>query len=165
VIAKGFLLGKAFSFMQILQVIWLVLSLFQREYDMKKLKGKICVSIAVVMAFVVFATPILAQQGEIMAGRMAGEQSARANVNGNIWMLAGCVGSWLGVLLAYIYEPTPPATMLLGKSPEYVAAYTDAYRATAKSIQISKVWTGCIISGVLYLVYVVLVVAAAESST
>ena len=130
---------------------------------MNILKHKFFVAIAVVMSFVMFATPILAQQGEIMAGRMAGEQAARANTNGMLWMAIGCVGSWIGILAAYIYEPSPPTTPLLGKSPEYVAAYTDAYKATAKKVQTGKVWTGCIVSAVLYVVYVVVVVAAANT--
>jgi len=132
---------------------------------MNILKHKSFVAIAVVMSFVVFATPILAQQGEITAGRMAGEQAARANTNGMLWMAIGCVGSWVGVAAAYIYEPSPPATPLLGKSPEYVAAYTDAYKATAKNVQTGKVWTGCIISAVLYTVSYVLLFAAAAATT
>ena len=44
---------------------------------------------------------------------------------------------------AYFYSPTPSASALLGKSYDYVAAYTDAYKATAKSIQTRNAWFGC----------------------
>ena len=132
---------------------------------MNILKQKSFVAIAFVMSLVMFATPILAQQGEIMAGRMAGEQAARANTNGMLWMAIGCVGSWVGILAAYIYEPSPPTTPLLGKSPEYVAAYTDAYKETAKKVQTSKVWIGCITSVVLYTVFYVVLYAAAATTT
>jgi len=132
---------------------------------MNILKQKSFVAIAFVMSLVMFATPILAQQGEIMAGRMAGEQAARANTNGMLWMAIGCVGSWIGILAAYIYAPSPPTTQLLGKSPEYVAAYTDAYKETAKKVQTGKVWTGCITSAVLYTVFYVVLFATAAATT
>jgi len=132
---------------------------------MKRLKGKFLFIVTVVMAFMIFAMPILAQQGEIMAGRMAGEQAARANVNGTAWLAIGCIGGLLGVIVAYVYEPSPSATMLLGKSPEYVAAYTDAYKTTAKKVQTGKAWTGCIAFTVIYVAIYVLAIAAAESTT
>ncbi len=132
---------------------------------MKKLKSKVFISIAIVLVFVVFATPILAQQGEIMAGRMAGEQSAKANVNGTTWLAIGCIGGLLGVIIAYVYEPSPSSTMLLGKSPEYVAAYSDAYKMTAKKVQTGKAWTGCIVFTLVYAALYVLAIAAADSTT
>ncbi|MDQ1329341.1 MAG: hypothetical protein QG641_2630 [Candidatus Poribacteria bacterium] len=128
-------------------------------------KHKSFVAIAVVMSFVMFATPILAQQGEIMAGRMAGEMAARSEVNSMMWMAIGCIGGLLGVIIAYVYEPSPSATQLLGKSPEYVASYSDAYKSVAKRTQASKAWIGCIASGILYIVYAVIVVAAADTTT
>lgn len=128
------------------------------------LKYRCFMIIAVVMSFMVFAMPILAQEEEIMAGRMAGEQAARANVNGTLWFVAGCFGTWLGVIAAYVYQPTPPATQLLGKTPEYVAAYTDAYKAAAKQAQTSKAWMGCIANVVVSVVVGVLYAAANADS-
>jgi hypothetical protein len=135
-----------------------------REMMKKVLKQKFFVTIAAVMSFVVFVTPILAQQDDFMAGRIAGEQSARANTSGMAWMAIGCIGGLLGVIVAYVYEPNPSITMLLGKSPEYVAAYTDAYKSAAKNTQTSKAWVGCIASTLLSVVYIVLVVAATEDT-
>lgn len=131
----------------------------------KNLKHKCFMVVTIIMSFMVFATPILAQQGELMAGRVAGEQAARARVNGTLWLLIGCIGGEVGIIVAYLLEPNPPSTQLLGKSPEYVAAYTDAYKVTAKSIQSRKAWTGCIASNVIAaVVYAVIVVAVAEST-
>jgi hypothetical protein len=127
------------------------------------LKRKCFAAIAVVMSFMVFAVPILAQQNDLEIGRMAGEQAARANVNGTLWLAAGCV-SIFGIILAYLVEPSPPATALLGKSPEYVAAYTDAYKMTAKSIQTSKAWTGCIVGTLAYIALGVLAALAEEAN-
>ena len=127
-------------------------------------KRKYFVVVAAVTSFMVFAMPILAQQDEFMAGRIAGEQAARANTNGTLWLAAGCLFTWVGLLAAYIYEPNPSATMLLGKSPEYVAAYTDAYKATAKSVQSSKALIGCIVGTIVTVVLYAAAFAAAEST-
>ena len=109
-------------------------------------KQKFFVAIATVMSFAVFVTPILAQQDDFTAGRIAGEQSARANTNGIMWMALGCTGP-VGLIIALVYESSPSASQLLGKSPEYVAAYTDAYRETAKHVQTNKALIGFILSG------------------
>ena len=124
---------------------------------MKVLKQKFFVAIAVIMSFVVFVTPILAQQDDIMAGRIAGEQAAKANTSGIMWMALGCIGP-VGLIIALVYEPNPSATQLLGKSPEYVAAYTDAYRETAKHVQTNKALTGCIVTCSVIAVYYVLLI-------
>jgi len=132
------------------------------------LKYKCFIITAIVMSLMIFAVPILAQQSEMMAGRMAGEQAARASVNGMLWFLVGCTGSVIGLVLAYYLEPSPSATQLLGKSPEYAAAFTDAYKATAKSIQTRNAWTGCIVTGVVYAgcsVWYALAVAATTTTT
>jgi len=131
---------------------------------MKTLSNKFFTTVAVIMSLLIFITPILAMQDDFTAGRIAGEQAGKSKTNGVAWMAIGCLGGLLGVIVAYIYEPSPPANLLLGKSPEYVAAFTDAYKNGAKSVQTKNAWTGCIVSTLLYVVYVVLVVAAAENS-
>ena len=120
------------------------------------------VVIAAVVSFMVFAVPVLAQMDDITAGRVAGAQAARASTNGTLWLAIGCIGGLIGVVVAYVVEPQPSATMLLGKSPEYVAAYTDAYRATGKSVQTSKAWTGCIVWTAVVVAANVLAAVAAE---
>ena len=107
----------------------------------------------IAMSLIVFATPILAQQDDIMKGRMDGDQAAKSNVNGTLWSAIGCFGNILGVLIAYAYEPAPSAMFLLGKSPEYVAAYTDAYKIAGKSVQTNRAWIGCIVFGLVYTAY------------
>ncbi len=123
-------------------------------------KRRYFVAIAAVMSFMVLAVPILAQMDDITDGRIAGAQAARASTNGTLWLAIGCLGGLIGVVVAYVVEPQPSATMLLGKSPEYVAAYTDAYRATGKSVQTGKAWTGCIVWTVIVIAANVLAVAA-----
>ncbi len=72
---------------------------------------------------------------------------AKQDVNGLMWTGAGCLLGLAGVVISYIYAPSPPATALVNKSPEYVVLYTDCYKREAKKIQTKNAWTGCIISG------------------
>ena len=132
------------------------------------LKRRYFVSIAVIMSFMVFALPILAQMDDMQAGLMDGQRDAQANTNRTLWLAAGCLGGWIGLAAAYFMEPNPPATSLLGKSPEYVAAYTDSYRQTAKQLQTGKAWTGfitgAIVSAGCTCIYVAAVMLFASNS-
>ena len=49
--------------------------------------------------------------------------------------LAG-VGLLGGLISTYSYLPTPLSERLIGKSPEYVTFYTDAYKTKARSLRI-----------------------------
>ncbi len=85
-------------------------------------------------------------------------------VDTQIWFLAGCLGGILGLLIAQAVEPKPSATALLGKSPDYVATYTDVYVETVKKSQTKAAMNGCI-AGTLVTagIYAILIVAAANS--
>lgn len=122
------------------------------------------------MAFLVFSMPLvtLAQQSSVYAEAIAAaEADAEANVNRPLWFAVGCLFTSLGTVGAYVIEPSPPASRLIGKSPEYVAFYTEAYKAKAKGIQGRTALTGCLISGavsVVSYIFLVGVFLAAEST-
>ena len=123
------------------------------------------------MAVLTFSMPFgtLAQQN---AWRAAAERDAEADVSKPLWFGAGCLllgasgcvggsglesplvdvilpGLWVaGIAGSYFYRPDPPAERLLGKSPEYVAFYTDAYKAKRGKLQATWTTVGCA-SGVL----------------
>ncbi|MDE0401757.1 MAG: hypothetical protein OYL97_10815 [Candidatus Poribacteria bacterium] len=91
--------------------------------------------------------------------KIAAERDANTHVNKPLWFGAGCltfvasfgcassmgspwgcvVGQITGIVGSSFYRPNPPAERLLGKSPEYVAFYTEAYKA--KTAQIHRTWT------------------------
>ena len=103
--------------------------------------------LAFLMVVLIFNSPFvsLAQQNSEQAGAIAAaERDATAYVNNSLWFFGGCLGGVLVIILANIYESTPPATALLGKSPEYVSFYTDAYKAKTRSIQTSQAVKGCV---------------------
>jgi len=134
------------------------------------MKGKadLRMLVSLVMAILMFSVPlvVMAQQDDMASARAAAERDAQMDVNSGLWFLAGCCLGATGLIISYVYTPSPPASRLMGKSPEYIAYYTDFYRAKSKSIQTGRAWTGCLVSAVGYVVYVVVVIAAtAESST
>lgn len=74
----------------------------------------------------------------------AAETRARNDTNGTLWFAAGCLLGVLGLLGAYVIEPSPPATALVGQDEEYVAVYTDCYQETAGGIQQKQALYGCL---------------------
>ena len=118
--------------------------------------------LALLMALLTFSIPFVtfAQQNLQMEAIVAAERDAQGDTSTGLWFLAGCLGGLVGVIIAYGVKPSPPATRLLGKSPEYVAFYTDAYQEKAKKLQSNSAWGGCIANGLITVVYVTAVIAA-----
>ena len=70
--------------------------------------------------------------------RRDGEQDAETDVSRILWIVVGFSVSLVGVLIAYIYQPSPPASRIFEKSQEYVMFYTEAYKNKARSIQLTN---------------------------
>ena len=119
--------------------------------------------LALLMAVLIFNTPFVAfaQQHSLQAEAIiAAEQDAQNDVNTGLWFLGGCLGGVVGVIIAYAVEPAPPATRLLGKSPEYVAFYADAYKDKAKARQTVSATGGCVVNCLLTMAFVTAAAAA-----
>ena len=71
----------------------------------------------------------------------------------------------VGLLVPYLHQKTPPAAALLGKSPTYVAHYTDTYKRQSQSHQVQSALTGCLIGTGVSVVGIILMNAAAASSS
>ena len=84
---------------------------------------------------------------------------ADRETSGILWFMAGCCIGGLGVLGAYVIKPSPPAVKLMGKTPEYVASYTDCYKDEAQGIQTKWAWIGCGAVAVVYLAYYIIAIA------
>ena len=93
------------------------------------------------------------------------EADADARTNKLVWFLFGCVGNVFTVAYTYFYEPSPPAGPLLGKSPEYVAYYTDAYTIKAKNLQVRNAMIGCVTSALIWGAVVIAATIAEEESS
>jgi hypothetical protein len=114
------------------------------------------------MAALTFSMPLftIAQQNLHGDAMIAAERDAQNDTNSELWFLAGCLGGVVGLIVAYAVEPSPPAQRLLGKSPEYVAFYTDAYSQRAQKRQVNIALTGCVTNCLVTTVYFGVVLAA-----
>ncbi|MDE0482683.1 MAG: hypothetical protein OXI67_08915 [Candidatus Poribacteria bacterium] len=91
-------------------------------------------------------------QAEITA-----EQDVQSDVSKFLWIVIGLFANIIGILIAIVYQPTPPATRLLDKSEEYITFYTDTYKTRARTIQLNYALVGFIIPAVLTFFFIHLV--------
>ena len=63
------------------------------------------------------------------------------------WYGAGFLFGVLGVGAAYVMTPAVPPERLLGKSPDYVIFYTDAYQETIRTKRVEQASIGCLFLG------------------
>jgi len=132
----------------------------------KSTLGAIVVMLCVSMVFApvsaeLFAATITQDATQACADA---NQQATSDVSGGTWFAIGCLGGLIGWLIAQM-ESNPPATQLLGKSPEYVASYTDCYRAKTKSIKSKSAITGCLVgAGVQVVLYAILIGSSSNTT-
>jgi hypothetical protein len=124
-------------------------------------------ALALVLSAIFLAEPSVAAvlQEQTDEACRTGEADANQETSGALWFVAGCGLEVVGVVLAYVIKPTPAASRLVGKTPEYVAAYTDCYQSKALAIQEKWAWIGCGAVGVFWIIYYVAVIAAVSSSS
>ena len=84
------------------------------------------------------------------------EQEAEYDAKKITWFFIGFFANIIGVLIASVYEPTPPASRLLEKAPEYAALYTDSYKAKGRSIQLRQALIGLVVPVVFMILWVIL---------
>ena len=98
------------------------------------------------MVFLVFSMPFVsfAQWNQVQEQAMSeAKRDAQASVDKQLWFWAGCFGGFFGVFGANTYHHPIPTVPLLGKSPEYVAFYTDTYIVETRDIQSDMAALGC----------------------
>lgn len=84
--------------------------------------------------------------------------------SGGTWFLIGCVGGFIGYIVATAVTPNPPATALVGKDEEYVASFTDVYISEVKSKRTRNAMYGCLVgTGATILIYAAAIAAAEDS--
>ena len=91
---------------------------------------------------------------------LTAEQDAESDAKKVRWFFIGFFGNIVGVLIASIYEPTPPASRLIGKSPEHAALYTDSYKAKGRSIQLRQSVIGLVVPIVLMILWWVIILGS-----
>lgn len=73
------------------------------------------------------------------------EKDAAAHLNRTLWFSTGCFFPLIGPILSQRYRPFMPTARVLGKSPQYVAFYYDAYKVKTKKLQFNWALAGCLI--------------------
>lgn len=129
--------------------------------------GNLGKTLSLFLALLIIAVPILAQQTqqEVLRAEQQGEQDAIRDHKKMTWFIVGCLALVPGLLIATLIEPRPPQAAILGKSPDYVAAYTDAYVRKTKGLRTNWALYGCGTGALLYVGLWVAVIAAAASET
>ena len=101
----------------------------------------ILVFLIVVLVFSIFSVTFAQQNSERLEAVIAAEQDAKAEVDQSDWWSRGCL--LFGVSQASnVSQPFP--AQLVGKSPEYVEVYTQAYKAKVKNLRLSAAVPGCL---------------------
>jgi hypothetical protein len=97
----------------------------------------------------------------------AAQKDAEKDTNTMLWVGAGCLITWIGLLLAYFITPSLPEERLVGKNSAYVSQYTKCYTAKARDLMTGNAWLGCGIGAgvevVIMIVYFVIFANAVKS--
>ena len=94
------------------------------------------------------------QQHHIPANTyLTAEQEAESDAKTVRWFFIGFFGGILGILIASVYEPSPPHSQLLGKPPEYIVLYTDRYKAKSQRTQVVESIGGFVVAIILALLW------------
>ncbi len=131
---------------------------------MLKFKSIMEKTFSLFLALTILFIPLLAQidQTDLTQARMQAEIDAKRNANAALYFIIGCAGSIIGLLVAQLSTPSPPAIALVGKSPEYVAAYTDVYVRKIKSTRTKYSLYGCGANIIIWGAVVLIVAATAD---
>ena len=105
-------------------------------------------AVFLVVPAVVFAQVEEGTDVECVQGKADGERDGKGNA---AWILGGVGCGIIGVGVAYLNKPSPDASTLLGKSPEYVLCYTEAYQNKARGKNAGYACIGWAISLVILL--------------
>ena len=73
------------------------------------------------------------------------EKDATAHLNRTLWFSTGCFFPLVGPIFSQYYQPFMPTARVLGKSPQYVAFYYDAYKVKTRKSQFNWALAGCLI--------------------
>ena len=74
-----------------------------------------------------------------------------ARIDGCLWLSGGfllgigggCLLGSVGIVGARFYEPSPPPTRLVGKSPEYIDFYVARYKSKRNTAALGSACLGC----------------------
>ncbi|MYC75385.1 hypothetical protein F4X10_06400 [Candidatus Poribacteria bacterium] len=108
------------------------------------------ISVIFITVFVLVTSQVAsAQTSEVEQATADARRDAELNVSPIAWGSAGFVCSFFAPIYAYVALPEVPVGALLGKSPEYVDAYTLVYQENVRRRRIQASIIGCAIGSAL----------------
>lgn len=115
--------------------------------------------ISLFISFTLIIIPIIhysqeTKEDEIAKAVKQAEIDAKNDVNMVKWLYTGCFAGLIGYAVACSSEPTPKTSRILGKSPEYIEAYTKAYKEKVKFLRKENAIPGCILNTTFVVLYV-----------
>ena len=119
------------------------------------MKRKAAIFVLILMLFTTFLYPIVlhAQITDIQQALLDARRDASKDVGSVYWFASGFFCGIFGVAFAYVAQTDVPTAKLLGKSPEYVAFYTDTYNIETRNAKTRASVGGCVTWSVIYLSY------------
>lgn len=91
-----------------------------------------------------------AELAEAKRGEVAALRDVDAEVSGPMWFLLGCFV--IGLPLAYLSEPAPTPSRMLGKSDAWVVSYAGTFRRIAKARHKDMAVYGCLTGAAVTLI-------------
>lgn len=124
-----------------------------------KIRTVLHISVILITVFVLDMSQVAsAQTSEVEQATADARRDAELNVSPLAWGSAGLVCGFFAPIYAYVALPEIPVGALLGKSPEYVDAYTLVYQENARRRRLQASVIGCAIasaaSSVAYYLFV-----------
>jgi len=107
--------------------------------------------IALCLATILFATPILSQEvvNDYVQGRKDGRREGAADAS-LVWIIPGVCCGCFGIGAAYFWPQAVSAARLVGRSPDYVRGYTSGYKSARRERQTIYAAIGCLVGDIVY---------------
>ncbi len=132
----------------------------------RRSKAGLALSMAALLALTPLVGGIGVAQEDTGQAMVDAEADARATEGGPLWFGAGCCLGVIGVVIAFVTEPSPPPARIIGKSSSYAMMYSQTYRRIGKKEQGKMAvygWaSGCAMGSILYVIAVLTVVEAVD---
>ena len=110
-----------------------------------------CKPIAILLSFLLLATPVLAQMGsdDCSLGKADGKADGKTKAS-PAWVLAGIGCGCIGVGAAYLIPPSVPVDRMVGKSVNYAMCYEKEFKKSAGTKQAGYAAIGWVIWILIY---------------
>ena len=109
-----------------------------------------CKYISILMISLFLCSTVSATELDVMVTQQQARLDAEIHVIRDVkslrWGLGGFLCSFFALGASVAYAPTVPTANLMGKSPDYIISYTDAYRSAMKRKNITAASIGCLVN-------------------